>query len=320
MLIDLHCHLDLFQSPLAVIERVRHEGIFVLAVTTTPLACDGLRALVSDASRIRVAAGLHPVLAAQREGELEVLIQQIDRTRYVGEVGLDGTAEHREHLDAQERVFSAVLEQCDLAGGRVMTIHSRGAAGRVLDLLQRRPGAGVPVLHWFSGTERELARAVEMGCWFSVGPAMLRSAKGARIAALIPLERVLTETDGPFAQGRRLPLMPWDVRIANDQLAEAWHVSSTDAPEIVTQNFRNLVAGSQPLSCRLSTALGACEVNTRPKTRKAQIPVDGGCDFEKKRRAPERMCPLGQRARASATDLRLNPIDDLLFGPRHSIQ
>lgn len=55
------------------------------------------------------------------------------------------------------------------AGGRILSIHSRRAASEVLDRLAAVPDAGTPILHWFSGTQRQLDRAIDLGCWFSVG-------------------------------------------------------------------------------------------------------------------------------------------------------
>src|ERR1700693_5301866 len=96
-------------------------------------------------------------------------------------------------------VFEHILAKCNELGGRVMSVHSRYAAGEVLDCLERYPDAGTAVLHWFSGSTRNLGRANELGCWFSVGPAMLRSRKGRDLAVQMPRERILTESDGPFA-------------------------------------------------------------------------------------------------------------------------
>src|SRR3546814_10842246 len=67
---------------------------------------------------------------------------------------------------------------CRAAGGRVISLHSRRAAGEVLDAIESIRDAGTPILHWFSGTGRQLDRAIDLGCWFSVGPAMLRTEKG----------------------------------------------------------------------------------------------------------------------------------------------
>ena len=208
-MIDFHCHLDLFPDPQAVLEGIDARGTYVLAVTTTPKAWRGTKNLVGSRKRVRVALGLHPELVAQRHQELPLLCGLLPEARYVGEIGIDGSPPHKDSLDLQKTVFDRILTECATLGGRVMTIHSRGAASAVLDALERRPDAGVPILHWFSGSMKELTRAVEIGCWFSVGPAMLRSRKGRELASAMPIDRILTETDAPFARDGEYPLMPW---------------------------------------------------------------------------------------------------------------
>lgn len=56
-----------------------------------------------------------------------------------------------------------------------------------------------------------LEQAVAQGCYFSLNPAMMRSANGRRIADLLPPDRVLTETDGPFVQVGGRQARPADV-------------------------------------------------------------------------------------------------------------
>ena len=123
-----------------------------------------------------------------------------------------------------------------------MSLHSRGATSLLLDALRCHPAAGVPILHWFSGTKRELALAVEAGCWFSVGPAMLAGAKGQKLAAAMPRNRILTETDGPFACNAERSLMPWDVLGVERELAMIWECSLPKARATLLANFRALVA------------------------------------------------------------------------------
>lgn len=209
----------------------------MLVVTTTPLAWEGTCALIGDAPRVQVAAGLHPELAATRQNEVHQLCALLAETRYVGEIGLDGSKPHRSSLSVQQEVFETVLQACMCAGGRIMTIHSRGATSLVLDYLETYDSAGLPVMHWLSGTHAELERAIELGCWFSVGPAMLRGEKGRRLASLMPPDRVLTETDGPLARRGNLPLMPWEVEEAEKMLGSVWRLPHT---EVRRQLFRNL--------------------------------------------------------------------------------
>ncbi len=239
-MIDLHCHLDLYDDPESVVVQRDQRGIYVLSVTTTPSAWEGTTALAKGSSRIRTAIGLHPQLAHERQSELPLFDRALPFTRYVGEVGLDGAPEFRSHWDAQLTVFDHVLEACSNAGGRILSIHSRRASGPVLDRLEAHPNAGVPILHWFSGPQRDLARAIELGCWFSVGPAMLCGERGRSLASAMPRDRVLTESDGPFAQVDGVPLMPWDVHQAAHELADLWSVSAAQAEQAVRQNLRAL--------------------------------------------------------------------------------
>lgn len=120
-------------------------------------------------------------------------------------------------------------------------MHSRHATGQVLDALSARQDAGVAVLHWFSGTVNELQRAVDMGCWFSVGPSMLGSSKGRSLVSAMPYNRILTESDGPFAQLERRPVLPWDVVRAVDALSLLWNVPSDVAGNRLLSNLSQLV-------------------------------------------------------------------------------
>ncbi len=125
-----------------------------------------------------------------------------------------------------------------------MSVHSRGAATETFDEIERYVGSSTPVLHWFSGTERELLRAISLGCWFSVGPAMLKGEKGRKLVGLMPIDRVLTETDGPFTRNGMEPLFPWDVDQAERALGDIWRVDPLEARERIRDNLRNLTAKS----------------------------------------------------------------------------
>jgi TatD DNase family protein len=162
--IDFHCHLDLYPDLHSVARDCARRRLYVLSVTTTPSAWNGTSALEVGSSRIRTGLGLHPQLAHERKFELALFERLLSEARYVGEVGLDGTPEFKRHWDDQLEVFSRILNACQAAGGRILSIHSRRAASAVLDLLEEKREAGTPILHWFSGTERELARASALGC------------------------------------------------------------------------------------------------------------------------------------------------------------
>ncbi len=241
-MIDFHCHVDLYPDPPSVVRTCVERGYYVLSVTNAPSAWLGTAALAEGAPRIRTALGLHPQLAAERVGELPIFRQLLPMVRYVGEVGLDGTPDHRSSWSVQLRVFTEILNACAEQGGRVLSIHSRGAATPVLDMLAAHRPAGTAVLHWFSGTQAELTRATAMDCWFSVGPAMLTGAKGRALVSSMPRDHVLTESDGPFARVSSTALHPWDVESVLIALGRLWNLSLSDVRRQLRANLRVLVA------------------------------------------------------------------------------
>jgi TatD DNase family protein len=240
--IDFHCHLDLYPNPQAVRDECVNRRLYILSVTTTPSAWSGTSALGVDTPHIRTALGLHPQLAHERQNELSLFDALLPETRYIGEIGLDGAPEFRSHSQSQVAVFEHILAKCCSAGGRIISVHSRRASGAVLDYLEKYSEAGTSVLHWFSGSLHDLDRAIKIGCWFSAGPAMLASQKGRALAARMPRDRVLTESDGPFAQLNGSAIMPWQVQTALQMLSEIWSLPVGDVEQGIRNNLQNLLA------------------------------------------------------------------------------
>lgn len=75
---------------------------------------------------------------------------------------------------------------------------------------------------------------------------MLAGEKGRSLIARMPRQRVVTESDGPFAQVDGRSLMPWSVDDAIRGLAEIWNVAEASAQQLILNNFRSVC--SQPLS------------------------------------------------------------------------
>jgi TatD DNase family protein len=242
--IDLHCHLDLYPEPSEVANECTRRGLCVLSVTTTPSAWAGTSALATNSQRIRTALGLHPQLAHERKNEVALFDLLLPKADYVGEIGLDGSPEYRSHWSVQVEVFEHILERCAAEGGRIASIHSRRASRAVLERIEKFQDAGAFVLHWFSGSFADVDVAARLGCWFSVGPAMLAGDRGKALVARMPRDRVLTESDGPFAQLDGVAVMPWDVDQAVTQLAAIWEQPVDEAHETIRTNLRSLLAHS----------------------------------------------------------------------------
>lgn len=239
-MMDFHCHLDLYTQPREVHRQAVLRNEFTWLVTTSPKAFAATSAALLHSDKVLISPGLHPEIAGQRAIELNLLLEQMAHCKGVGEVGLDGSARYKASYAVQQSIFAAVVARSAELGGRVLSIHSRAAASDVLRELARHPTFGVAVMHWFSGSISELRNATSMGCWFSVGPAMFASANCRRLVAAMPKDRVVPESDGPFAQIDGEPLMPWCEDRTVELLSAAWKCSKDEAANNLRENSRQL--------------------------------------------------------------------------------
>lgn len=240
-MMDLHCHVDLYPNHDKVLKDIETSGFYVLSVTTVPSAFKGTVALADNLDNCRTALGLHPQLAHQRHNELPLFDSLCGKTRYIGEVGLDGSKGYIEHIDTQLVVFEHILIKCCEFKDKILTIHSLNAVDEVLELLTAYPNAGTPILHWFLATKKQVEKAVELGCYFSIGPAMLNSARAKKVITWLPRDRVLLETDGPFVETEGRPIFPSDVVLVVRFLSEIWIKPVSQINSLLRSNLRNLL-------------------------------------------------------------------------------
>jgi TatD DNase family protein len=199
-LFDMHCHLDLMPSMIGFASEALKAGIGLLAVTTTPKAYEKEMVALCSYTNIRVALGLHPQLVFQRYNELSIIEKHIGNARYVGEIGLDFNHQFYKSKGKQMDVLDNITRWCSENGGKVISIHSVHSDKVVLDILEKYQCTKQNncILHWFSGSLIQLQRAVEMGCFFSVNSAMIKSANGRKMICNLPCEKIVLETDAPF--------------------------------------------------------------------------------------------------------------------------
>lgn len=237
MYVDSHCHVDRYTRPTDVLDAAQRARVVTVAVTETP---SGFQELVAKAGRrplLRVALGLHPLRAGRISPlELSLFSRLLERTDYVGEVGLDFSRQGRSTRARQIEVFERVLSEPAIRR-KVLTVHSRGAEADVIARL--RDARVTAVLHWYSGPLKHLDTALDAGFWFSVNPAMLASKNGQRILAALPHHRVLTETDGPYTRHEGRRSAPRDVPALVKALASVWQ---SDIEETRERLFSNMAA------------------------------------------------------------------------------
>jgi TatD DNase family protein len=241
--VDTHCHIDQYRGPREVLARAEAAGVVTVAVTELPSRFQRLALRLGARRLVRVALGMHPLRASAASPlELALFAECLDRTEYVGEVGLDCSQAGRGSFRAQAKVFDHLLQQPRIKR-KVLTVHSRGAEA---ETIERLAAADVTaVLHWYSGPLKHVDSAAAAGLWFSVNPAMLRSRNGQRIVAALPRERVVTETDGPYAKLGGRPCEPKDIPTVVTGLARVWREDVDEARQRVFDNMASVAANAR---------------------------------------------------------------------------
>lgn len=238
-MIDTHCHVDLYPRPTEVAVGADRAGVLTIVVTNLPSAFDRAFPFVQTMGNIRLALGLHPLVAAQHISERKRFSELIDKTSYVGEVGLDFSRAGYSTKELQIESFRFVLRT--LRGKpKFITLHSRHAESAALDILEEEGRAPV-VFHWYTGPLGVLSRAVSLGHFFSINPAMVNSPRGKKIVEALPPDRVLTESDGPFVKVGNRPALPSDVSLVEDHLATVWQVKKFEVSAKIRANFFELI-------------------------------------------------------------------------------
>lgn len=235
--IDTHCHLDLYPNPINIVKEISQLGIHVVAVTNAPFVFQATVSLAKNCALIHPAIGLHPELVKSHGKQLPVLLDGLENTIFVGEVGLDYSTNDEFERSQQRKVFESILSKCNDYGDKFISIHSRRAANDVINMIGSK-FQGTAILHWFNGTVKQLEAAQNNGLYFSVNPAMILSSSAQRLIALMNPNRVLTETDGPFVDIKGTSAQPHHISILVTYLANLWKISETEAKEKIHNNFR----------------------------------------------------------------------------------
>jgi TatD DNase family protein len=254
MLIDSHCHLDFpdFADELdAVVDRARAAGIDRMVTISTRVRRQGdLLAIAERFPDVYCSVGTHPHYAHE---ELDIgaaeLVARTGNPKVVaiGEAGLDYHYDNSPR-DAQERGFRAHIAAARDTG-LPLVIHSRDADDDMARILEEETGKGVfpAVLHCFTGGPDLARRAIALGHFISfTGILTFKNSSALRtIAAGLPADRILVETDSPYlAPGRHRGKRnePAYVIETANVLAEVRGVSFDDIARQTSENFFRLFA------------------------------------------------------------------------------
>jgi len=183
--IDAHAHPGTPQE-----RRIRERlGIATLLCGTDPASAADVLACAVGSAVFTPCCALHPWKAA--DFPPEAMLPFLEMCPVVGETGLDSVWCDTP-MTAQTEVFLWHLDYAQRAGKPVV-LHTKGREREAAQILRRY---SMPkVVHWYS-CEEAPGDYLEQGCYFTIGPDAETNPTVRRVAALAPLDRLLTETDG----------------------------------------------------------------------------------------------------------------------------
>lgn len=253
MLVDHHCHLDFpnFQDDLpGVVSRAADAGVGIMVTISTRIRkFDSVLAVAEQFDNVYCSVGTHPHNAHE---ELDIPVEEIIRLSQhpkvvaIGEAGLDYHYDHsspQAQAEGFRRHIAAARET-----GLPLEIHARSADDDTIAILedeQKNGGEFPAILHCFTGSKKMAHRAVDLG--FTVSFSGIVSFKAApelrELAAELPLQSILVETDAPYLAPvpyRGKTNEPAFVVHTADVVAEQRGMTRAELAAATTNNFFNL--------------------------------------------------------------------------------
>jgi TatD DNase family protein len=207
MLVDSHCHLDFpdFAKELdAIVARAEAAGVArMVTISTRVRRLDALLAITDRYANVYCTVGTHPHQADEEDGitaEELIALTQHPKVIGLGEAGLDYFYELGSR-EAQERGFRAHIAAAR-ATGLPLVIHTREADEDCARILEDEMGKGTfsAVLHCYTGGRDLALTAIRLGCYIGfTGILTFKKSQALRdLAAELPADRILVETDAPY--------------------------------------------------------------------------------------------------------------------------
>ena len=229
MLIDIHCHANLYLVIDEIIKEAKSVGVEkIISVGMSFISLERILEISNKYEMIYAALGIHPEevnvnkeIENQLDSAIDLIKKNKDKICAIGEIGLDHHFVKIEELyPLQKKIFEKMLsiaQDLELP----VNLHTKGAEELVFDLL---PSYNIPNvnIHWYSGPEQFLNEGIDRGYYFSITPAISYSPAVKKTVLKVDKDFILLESDGPVKYSGKIgtPAMIKDVLKTISKLKE----------------------------------------------------------------------------------------------------
>ena len=254
MLFDTHAHLDnqqLSNDAQAVVQRAKEAGVASMTAIGTDLPTSKkCVALANEFDGVYAAVGVHPTVCHTDEvadcwDEIVTLSNQPNVVA-IGETGLDLYWDKTTY-EVQQRWFQQHID-LSFQTGKPLVIHMRECEQEIVSMLESSAidGSINGIMHSFTGSLESAQRCLKLGMYISfAGMVTFKKSNDLRaVAAQIPADRILTETDAPYLSPHPLrskrPNEPAYMVHTAACLADVRNISPEELGQITTENAKRV--------------------------------------------------------------------------------
>ena len=246
MLIDIHCHANLYLAIDEIIREAKNAGVEkIISVGMSAISLERVLEISNQYESIYPSLGIHPEevqMNEQIENQLDSVIELIRKNKEnicsIGEIGLDHHFVKNEELyPLQKKIFEKMLslaQELELP----VNLHTKGAEKLVFDTLPSYKLPNVNI-HWYSGPENYLKAGMDRGYYFSITPAISYSPVVKKTVLMVDKEHLLLESDGPVKYAGKIGT-PAMIREVFTSISKFKEISATELEVQLCDNTKKI--------------------------------------------------------------------------------
>lgn len=230
MLVDTHCHIDLFDDPINVAQSYCTSHTQCVMVTMLPSHYRMALPHLMKFPSVLAAIGMHPLRAKEGSNEVGLFRELSKSVEFIGEIGIDLSPEGKKTKETQIKNLNAIAPK--LKDEKFVSVHSLRAYEEVGDILEKN-GIDPVCFHYFTGGRAAAESLAKQGHYFSINHRMLTS-RHKELVDVLPVKQVLIESDGPFLTKNPVE----KTKEVYTALSEVWGIEFFETARIIKANFQ----------------------------------------------------------------------------------
>lgn len=230
-LIDTHFHLDHYRNHEIIFKEINKLEQYTLCVTNSPGVFLSCKNIYQETKYVKFALGIHPC-EVNNSKIIKDFEYCIEKTNYIGEIGLDFSNKYIDNKEMQIYVFNELIK-LGARNNKLVSIHSRKSEDVLIDILSKYRHKKC-IIHWFNGNNEQLKELVNLGCYFSVNSNM-----NVNHLKIIPIDKILIESDGPYMKLNNKKYTPKMLKEIYNIVESRLEINNLDS--IIYKNFKELL-------------------------------------------------------------------------------